>query len=209
MDRFLIMGALVGLVVAGLVWRVASTRHLLPCPAWLAWVLENPLALRLNDPRLTLGPVQLAPGQRVLDAGCGPGRLTVRIAREVGRDGSVVALDVQTAMLDRVRARALREGLENIETRQARLGGGSLPRGAFDRIVLATVLGEIPRPEEALRELRDALKPGGLIAVTEVFPDPHYQPRRRVVERLEAAGFAVVAHEGRWYAHTTVGRRVT
>ena len=209
MDRFVIMGAFVGLLVAGLAWRVASTRHLLPCPAWLAWVLENPLASRLNDPRLTLGPLQLAPGQRVLDAGCGPGRLTVRIAREVGPAGSVVALDVQTAMLDRVRARALREGLSNIETRQARLGGDSLPPGTFDRIVLATVLGEIPRPDEALRELRDALKPGGLIAVTEVFPDPHYQGRKRVVERLEAVGFVVVEQEGRWYAHTTVGRRVT
>lgn len=47
---------------------------------------------------------------RVLDAGCGPGRLTIPLARQVGPTGEVVALDVQQGMLKRVRKNAARGG---------------------------------------------------------------------------------------------------
>jgi predicted methyltransferase len=60
------------------------------------------------------------------------------------------------------------------------------------------VLGEIPDRVAALREIYAALKPGGLLSITEVLPDPHYQSRRAVRRMAEEAGFKVEeAYSGR------------
>ena len=57
----------------------------------------------------------------------------------------------------------------------------------FDRALLVTVLGEIPDRDAALRAIFDALKPGGILSITEILRDPHYQ-RRTTVLRLAAGG---------------------
>lgn len=194
-------------VVAAVAWRVASRRASLPCPSWLAWLFESRIGAWLMDARRTLSVLQLTPGMDVLDAGCGSGRVSVEIARAVGVEGTVVAADLQPAMLRAVAQRAEKLGLPNVQTLRAGLGEGSLPRDRFDRAVLVAVLGEIPDRLAALREIKGALRPHGLLAVTEVFPDPHYQSRRGVVRLLESAGFVIVEQDGAWWAHTTVARR--
>ena len=74
----------------------------------------------------------------------------------------------------------------------AALGAGHLERDAFDRAFLVTVLGEVPEPERALREIYESLKPGGILSVTEVLPDPDYLPRGRLRRLVEGAGFRQV-----------------
>jgi ubiquinone/menaquinone biosynthesis C-methylase UbiE len=123
---------------------------------------------------------------RVLDAGCGPGRLTFPAAERVAPDGEVVALDVQPAMLERVEQRIRERGVTNVRPRLAGLGEGRVEREHYDRVLLVTVLGEVPDRHAALAEIAAALKPGGILSVTEVLPDPHYQTRR-TVERLATA----------------------
>ena len=51
----------------------------------------------------------------------------------------------------------------------------------LDSGVLVTVLGEIPHKPQALREIFGALKPVGILSVTEVLPDLDYQDRRTVL----------------------------
>ena len=80
-------------------------------------------------------------------------------------------------------------------------GEGKLPRNHFDRAVLATVLGEIPDRERALREIRDALKPGGYVVVAEVMGDPHYQFRKKVVELAGRAGLKPGEVTGNFFAY--------
>lgn len=185
-------------LVAALVWRLLSRRREIPCPAFLSFLVEldNPL-FRNNSARVIIAHLGVASGMQVLDAGAGPGRLTIPLSKAVGPTGRVVALDVQRAMLEKVRAKAERAKLANIDFVEAALGTGKLPRGRFDRAVLVTVLGEIPDRAGALREIHDALKPGGILAITEVIADPHFQ-RRKAVRALAAdVGFREIRAIGR------------
>jgi len=177
-DYFLLAFLFALVLVIWFLWRGASRWRSMPCPAWLSWMVDNPLSARRTS--ATLGHLDLHRGQRVLDAGCGPGRLTIPIARAVGEEGSVLAVDLQEAMIRRARAKVQRAFLGNIEFLQAGLGEGKLPVGRFDRAVLSTVLGEIPDRPAALREIAASLKPGGFLLVNEVLGDPHYQSVAKV-----------------------------
>jgi len=178
-------------VVACVVWRVAS----LPCPWWLVPVLENPYFQVVAGAELLMDRAGIGPGMAVLDAGCGPGRMTVPMSARVGDAGRIVALDRQPRMLQRLQERVADRSLGNVETVLGKLGEGLLPAAAFDVAVLVTVLGEIPDKVGALVEIRNALRSGGVLSVTEVLPDPHYQSLTRVRALAAAAGL----HEQRLF----------
>jgi ubiquinone/menaquinone biosynthesis C-methylase UbiE len=139
---------------------------------------------------------------RVLDAGCGPGRVTLPLAKVVGPDGEVVALDFQEEMLARVRSKATDQDLDNISYQQAELGTGTFGLDGFDRIVMVSVLGEIPQPAEALQEISAALKADGMISITEVIFDPHFQTRARVLSWAETADLREKQFLGKRLAYT-------
>jgi ubiquinone/menaquinone biosynthesis C-methylase UbiE len=196
---YIILGFIgVGILVA-FIWR----RDALPCPTWLGWMVEmdNPFT-RVNRARVIVGLLDLVPGMKVLDAGCGPGRLTLPLAETVGQQGEVTALDIQDGMLARVRAKVQAAGLHNVKFLHAGLGDGKLPQAYFDRAVLVTVLGEIPDPMSALKEIHSALIPGGILSVTEVIFDPHFQRRETVLRMAHAAGFKKKDFFGRSLAYT-------
>jgi len=186
--RLLIAGSLVAAIAAG-AWRLLARRESAPCPAWLSWLLENPYMNWLAGAEALIERADVAPGMVVLDAGCGPGRLTVPLARKVGPNGRVVAVDVQPEMLRRAQAKVEAAGLGNVAFVEARLGEQQLPRERFDRAFLVTVLGEIPNRQAALADIYQSLKPGGLLSVTEVLPDPHFQTRKSVRRLAAQAGF--------------------
>lgn len=196
-----------GLIVLGiavvLIWRTLSQRHKLPCPAWLGWMVEmdNPFT-KTNRARVIIEHLKIAPAMKVLDAGCGPGRLTLPLAETVGLQGHVLAVDIQSEMLSRVRGKVEAAGLGNVEFLQAGLGDGKLPKNHFDRAVLVTVLGEIPDQTSALQEIFDALKPGGILSVTEVIFDPHFQSQKVVVQVAEKVGFQEKDFFGKRLAYT-------
>jgi ubiquinone/menaquinone biosynthesis C-methylase UbiE len=175
----------------------------LPCPSWLAWLVErdNPFT-RTNRAAVILDHLDLRPGMTVLDIGCGPGRLAIPAARAVGPEGRVVAVDVQPAMLARAAEKAREAGLDNIRFEEARVGSGELGSPAADRALLVTVLGEIPDREAALREVFDALAPGGILSITELVFDPHFQSQRKVRSLARAAGFVEEALFGSRIAYT-------
>lgn len=99
---------------------------------------------------------------------------------------------------DRVQA----SGLSNIDPVHGGLGQGLLDVNQFDRAFLVTVLGEIPDQLGALQEIRRGLKPGGILSVTQVLPDPHYQSQQKVRLLCERAGFAFEEVFASWRAFT-------
>jgi ubiquinone/menaquinone biosynthesis C-methylase UbiE len=185
-------------------YGLASRWRALPCPSWLGWMVEmdNPFT-KTNRAREIISRLGLAPGMAVLDAGCGPGRLAIPLAKALQGSGHVLALDLQEAMLDRVREKARAEKLDGVLSfLRAGLGEGKLPRAAFDRALLVTVLGEIPDRAAALAEIFSALKPGGILSVTEVVFDPHFQTQGSVRRMAASAGFREAALFGSRIAYT-------
>ncbi len=186
-----VLAVLLGaLIVIGVVWRYAYF-----CPSWLVPLLENRYVEGVAGAALLLKRASVEAGMRVLDAGCGPGRITIAAAELVGTSGHVVALDIQPAMLAKLEDRMRQHGISNVTTVLAGLGNGALSAADFDRAFLVTVLGEVPDPRAALREIHRALRPGGVLSITEVLPDPHYQPVARVRALITEAGF----REQEWF----------
>ena len=200
---YLLLVPLVFVAAIAALWtasRLISRTHPRPCPTSLIWLLDNPFTTRYHA--FILSRLDLAPDLSVLDAGCGPALLTISIARAVGPQGSVVALDVQEGMIQRARAAAAQAGMSNITFLVAGLGQGRLPTASFDRALLVTVLGEIPDRPAALREIYSSLKPGAFLSITEVLPDPDYQPRPKVKSLALQAGFHIRSEFGNWFMFT-------
>jgi SAM-dependent methyltransferase len=194
MNISVLVAVIFGLIGLGLltafVWRFASRRNALPCPVWLGWLVEldNPFT-QTNRANVIIQHLNLQPGMKVLDVGCGPGRLTIPVAKQIGPEGEVVAIDIQAGMLRRAQEKAQAAQLRNIRFLQVGVGEGNLERNQYDRALLVTVLGEIPDRKGALKEIFEALKPGGILSLTEVIFDPHFQGQSTVHELAVAVGF--------------------
>ena len=163
--------------------------------------LDNPFT-KVNRAKFIVEHLALTPGMKVLDAGCGPGRLTLPLAEAVGPEGEVTALDLQAGMLDRVREKVTLADLSNVRYLNAGLGEGKLQNLRYDRITLVTVLGEIPDQNAALKELHRALRPEGLLSITEVIFDPHFQSYKSLLRLATETGFEEVSFFGRRLAYT-------
>jgi ubiquinone/menaquinone biosynthesis C-methylase UbiE len=181
---------LVLIIIVALIWRLFSNRASLPCPSWLGWMVEmdNPV-LRNNSARAIVSHLALEPGMRILDFGCGPGRLAIPVARLIGPSGTVTAFDIQPGMLERVRAKAVSEKLDNIEYIQGTAGEGRLGTSQYDRALIVTVLGEIPDRQTLMKEIFESLKPGAWLSVTEAIADPHFLRRSSVSSAAASTGF--------------------
>jgi ubiquinone/menaquinone biosynthesis C-methylase UbiE len=203
LNLYILLGPLLFGILIGAIWRISSRQWSVPLPAWLRWLVEidNPFT-KTNRANAIIDGLSLKAGMSVLDAGCGPGRLTIPLAKKIGVDGKVTAVDIQSRMLDRVKEKATANHLFNIDYLQVKIGDGKLKNHQYDRALLVTVLGEISDREKALKEIFEALKPGGLLSVTEIIFDPHFQ-RRSTVSRLTIeAGFQVKKTTGNFLAFT-------
>jgi ubiquinone/menaquinone biosynthesis C-methylase UbiE len=198
-----ILAASAAIVIGSLWWRRESQRRQLPCPAWLAWLLENPFMDTVAGTQATLDHIGVRPGERLLDVGSGPGRLAIPAAQRAGPHGSVTAVDVQPEMLARLRQRAARAGVANIEPHLMDISAeNNLDPESYDRAWLVTVLGEIPDKAAALRNIYHALRPGGTLSITEILPDPHYQRYSLVMQLGQSAGFEPAGHWGNFLSFT-------
>jgi ubiquinone/menaquinone biosynthesis C-methylase UbiE len=138
-----------------------------------------------------LKEVDIEPGFRILDYGCGPGSYTVVASGLVGPTGKVYALDIHPLAIKRVKERAENKGLSNIETIQSDCATGLEPE-SIDVAFLYDVLRGLDRPNDVLVELHRVLKSDGTLSVN----DHHYQPEQ-IISKITEGGLFVVANQGR------------
>jgi ubiquinone/menaquinone biosynthesis C-methylase UbiE len=104
----------------------------------------------------------LRPGLDLLDVGCGPGTITVDLARRVA-PGRTVGIDRAGEVLEQARAHALARGVK-VELHSGDLYALPLPDGSFDVVHAHQVLQHLTDPVRALRELRRVLRSSGVLA---------------------------------------------
>jgi SAM-dependent methyltransferase len=197
---WILLGTVAFFLVFNLGWRWASRVWSLPCPSLTAWRFDNPLVRRLT--RTTLDRLELRPGQRILEIGPGPGRLLILAAQRVLPDGEAVGIDIQQAMIDRLKDRAEKAGVTNLKAILGDATQPHVPEASFDLVYVSLALGEIPDRAAALSQCYRALKPGGVLSITEIIGDPHYQFRSFVERLAEAAGFRLRSITGKWWFYT-------
>jgi ubiquinone/menaquinone biosynthesis C-methylase UbiE len=163
------------------------------CPWWLGYFLVSPLRRWRQDPSAILAPYVRA-GMTVLEPGPGMGFFTLELARLVGAQGQVVAVDVQSQMLERLKRRAANAGVaERIETRQAAAHSMGVDLAASVDFTLAfAVVHEMPAANAFFAEAAAASKPGALLLLAE--PSGHVKQTEfdAELQAAAAAGFAVV-----------------
>ena len=122
------------------------------------------------DTQRIVSALGIAPGQHVADLGCGTGYFTIEMAKAVGKDGVVSAVDVMQEPLQSVQSRAEAMGLGNIQAIRADLevlGGTKIPDNSQDLALLANTMFQSQKKEAMLAEGVRMLKPGGRLVVIE------------------------------------------
>lgn len=186
--------AVVVLVALAVVWR---RRYPAPYPPRLAFLLDVPLRGLRPRPTQLVRQLALEPQMRVLEIGQGSGVFT-RALVDLDPPTRLVCLDLQPAMLYGLRRR--------LGTRTPSLvcgDAGALPfrDGSFGRILLVSVLGEVPSRDRALRECARLLSDDGELVVAESLIDPDYVSPTTLAREAKEAGLVAIDRVGSWVSY--------
>ncbi len=162
------------------------------CPWWaVPFTINTPLRRWLHDPQKIVGPY-VKPGMTVMDVGCGFGWFSIPMARMVGDNGKVIAVDLQQQMLDMLRQRAEKAGvatrIDMHKCEQNRLGVDA----KVDFALVFAMLHEVPDQYRLLKEIHDCLKDGSGLLLAE--PPLHVSGKNfdREVALAEHVGFRLI-----------------
>jgi predicted methyltransferase len=133
-------------------------------------LLEGPDRAAWQKPDQIMDALAIADGSAVADIGAGAGWFTIHLARRVGPNGKVYAQDVQRQMLEAIRRRVAREGLQNVETRLGADSVPNLPVGSLDAVLVVDVYPEVEERVILLKNLASSLKPSGRIGIVNYKP---------------------------------------
>ena len=111
-----------------------------------------------------LDRIDVRPGMRCVDVGCGSGDVTFELADRVGPSGHVLGIDMDEVKLGLARDTATEQGVANIEFRVVDVNEWSEP-GVYDVVFSRLLLEHLGRPVELLRRMWEAVSPGGVVAV--------------------------------------------
>ncbi len=160
------------------------------CPWWMAWTFDNPLRKWLHDSKKILG-LYVSEGMTVADIGCGMGYFSVAMAKMVGPKGKVISVDLQQKMLQYLKKRAARAGIQDrILTVLAEPDDIKIT-GQMDFVLAFWMVHEVKDIPRFFGQVTAILKPGGKVLYVE--PRMHVTQKRfeEILGYAKDAGFAV------------------
>jgi protein-L-isoaspartate O-methyltransferase len=164
-----------------------------------AW-LERSGRAREEQPERAIEALKFAPTDTVADIGAGVGYISFLIAPKVDK---VYAVDVQSEMLDLLKARQSANGLINVETVQGSETSTNLAENSVDWAIMVDAYHEFAYPKEMMRSVLNALKPGGKVVLLEykgenplVAIKPHHKmTQTQARAEVESIGFKFVENK--------------
>jgi ubiquinone/menaquinone biosynthesis C-methylase UbiE len=146
-------------------------------------------------------------GAHIADLGSADGFYTLRIAKAVAPTGRAYGVDIEEKSLARMRERAAKEGVNNLEAVLSTADDPKLPEGRLDAVLIRNAYHEMPAYVTILAAVRRSLKPGGTLVVSESISDAarqltreqqvkeHYIAMEIVERELTDAGFEIVSRD--------------
>ncbi len=131
------------------------------------------------NPDQVIGELKIEPGMKIADFGCGTGYFAFVLAKKVGPEGKIYAIDVLTTALESIRSQAKLRGLYNIEPIRANLeiaGSSKIAADSCDLALMANILFQSQKKAEIISEAKRVLKPGGAALFIEWKPDSSIGP---------------------------------
>lgn len=158
--------------------------------------LDRPARRREEPPEVVIAALGLEPGQAVADLGAGTGYYTFELARAVGPRGTVLAVEIEDAMLAALRKRAAERNATNVGLVRARPSDPRLPPARLDLVLMVHVYHELEFPYEVMQAVVRSLKPGGRVAIVEHRAEDddspvsplHSMTHAQLVKEMQAAG---------------------
>lgn len=156
-------------------------------------------------PEEVMDKLGIKTGSVVADVGCGSGYFTFHFAARVGAEGKVYAEDVESAVMEKIQARAHEEHLKQIEVIQGTPEDPYLPAAKLDAILVMNAYHEMKNYDAMLRGMYKALKPGAVLAIIDheaapgqprnEYQEGHRIPAELVREDLARNGFRFLRSE--------------
>jgi ubiquinone/menaquinone biosynthesis C-methylase UbiE len=126
------------------------------------------------NPTGVLDQLDVKPGEKVADFGCGSGYFSFEFAKRVGAEGQVYAFDVLPSALEAVESRAKTLGIHNLSTKRANLErpeGSTFLQESVDWVVIKDILLQNDDKQAIMNEAARILRPSGRVLVMEWNPD--------------------------------------
>ncbi len=163
---------------------------------WLDWLVGKPLRHLHERPEKVLKDY-VAKGMVVLDVGCGEGLYSIGMAKLVGTEGRVVAVDTRETALAKLEHRAASAGLATlIESRSCTEQDLALADldGRIDFALAVYVVHHAGDVGRLMSNVHRALKPGGTFLVVEPRHHASADERTATEAAARAAGFSLIGH---------------
>jgi len=142
------------------------------------WQRANEIIKQLN----------LTSGSTVADVGCHEGYMSVKLSAVVGKNGSVLAVDISQSKLEKLSNHLKERKIANVQVVKGEYDNPKLPPASLDAVIILDAYHEMDDHDKILQHIRTALKPGGRLVLCEPIAEERRKLSREDQERKHELG---------------------
>ncbi len=175
-------------------------------PSKYAFTLLIPFRNIFLSPRKLIQRLDIRDDHYILEIGPGPGYFSTHIAKKL-KSGRLVLLDIQQEMLDLSKKRLDKRNITNVDYKLTDGNSLDLESNFFDRVFMVTVIGEVDKKDNYLKEIYRVLKGDGILSISELAGDPDKMSINEIQSLVSAYGFEEIEVYGNKLNYTVNFRK--